>query len=81
MTENARRKSRLDDLLNQLRIQAFTCIVPMENVKNLVSKNHYENFKKHIYFLRGLGYTSYWRILNGADFGCPQNRERVYFKS
>ena len=53
----------------------------MENVKNLVSKNHYENFKKHIYFLRGLGYTSYWRLLNGADFGCPQNRERVFMIS
>jgi DNA-cytosine methyltransferase len=53
----------------------------MENVKNLISKNHYENFKKHIYFLRGLGYTSYWRLLNGADFGCPQNRERVFMIS
>lgn len=53
----------------------------MENVKNLVSKNHYENFKKHIYFLRGLGYSSYWRLLNGADFGCPQNRERVFMIS
>ena len=30
----------------------------MENVKNLISKNHYDNFKNHIYFLRGLGYTS-----------------------
>lgn len=53
----------------------------MENVKNLISKTHYENFKKHIYFLRGLGYTSYWRLLNGADFGCPQNRERVFMIS
>jgi len=53
----------------------------MENVKNLVSKNHYEAFKKHIYFLRGLGYSSYWRLLNGADFGCPQNRERVFMIS
>jgi DNA (cytosine-5)-methyltransferase 1 len=53
----------------------------MENVKNLVSKNHYENFKKHIYFLRGLGYSSFWRVLNGADFGCPQNRERVFMVS
>lgn len=53
----------------------------MENVKNLISKNHYENFKKHIYFLRGLGYTSYWKLLNGADFGCPQNRERVFMIS
>ena len=53
----------------------------MENVKNLVSHNHIENFKKHIYFLRGLGYSSFWRVLNGADFGCPQNRERVFMMS
>ena len=53
----------------------------MENVKNLISKNHIENFQKHIYFLRGLGYSSYWRVLNGADFSCPQNRERVFMMS
>lgn len=53
----------------------------MENVKNLISKKHYDAFQKHIYFLRGLGYSSYWRVLNGADFGCPQNRERVFMMS
>ena len=53
----------------------------MENVKNLISKNHYDAFQKHIYFLRGLGYSSFWRVLNGADFGCPQNRERVFMIS
>ena len=53
----------------------------MENVKNLISKKHYESFKNHIYFLRALGYSSYWRVFNGADFGCPQNRERVYMMS
>jgi len=53
----------------------------MENVKNLISKNHYDAFQKHIYFLRGLGYSSFWRVLNGADFGCPQNRERVFMMS
>ncbi len=53
----------------------------MENVKNLVSKNHIDNFQKHIYYLRALGYTSYWKLLNGADFGCPQNRERVFMIS
>ena len=37
-SENSRRKSRLDDLLNQLRIQALTCIVPMESVRNLLNR-------------------------------------------
>lgn len=53
----------------------------MENVKNLISKNHIDSFQKHIYYLRALGYTSYWKLLNGADFGCPQNRERVFMIS
>ena len=53
----------------------------MENVKNLVSHNHIDNFKNHIEYLKTLGYSSYWRVLNGADFGCPQNRERVFMIS
>lgn len=53
----------------------------MENVKNLVSHNHIENFKAHISFLNELGYGCSWRVLNGADFGCPQNRERVFMMS
>ena len=36
--ENARRKARLEDLLNQLRISALTCLVPMETVKNLLNR-------------------------------------------
>jgi DNA (cytosine-5)-methyltransferase 1 len=49
----------------------------MENVKNLVSKTHMASFQKHIDFLNSLGYATYWRVLNAADFGCAQNRERV----
>ena len=49
----------------------------MENVKNLVSKRHMKSFQKHIDFLNSLGYATYWRVLNAADFGCAQNRERV----
>jgi potassium/chloride transporter 9 len=36
--ENARRKSRLDNLLNQLRIKAFTCVVPIDNIKHLLNR-------------------------------------------
>jgi DNA (cytosine-5)-methyltransferase 1 len=53
----------------------------MENVKNLVSHNHIENFKEHILFLNELGYGCSWKVLNGADYGCPQNRERVFMMS
>lgn len=50
----------------------------MENVKNLVGKNHKADFKKFLLHLEHLGYTNYWDILNARDFGIPQNRERVF---
>jgi len=34
----------------------------MENVKNLVSKNHLENFNKHILFLKEIGYCSNFSV-------------------
>lgn len=37
-TENERRKSRLDELLNQLRIQASTQLIQIEPVKNLLNR-------------------------------------------
>lgn len=53
----------------------------MENVKNLVSNNHMSAFNEYIQTLEELGYGNSWVILNGADFGCAQNRERVFMFS
>ncbi len=50
----------------------------MENVKNLVGKNHKANFIRFLDYLESLGYKNYWDILNARDFGIPQNRERVF---
>lgn len=50
----------------------------MENVKNLVGKNHKDNFLKFLDYLESLGYTNNWAILNARDYGVPQNRERVF---
>lgn len=53
----------------------------LENVKNLVGKNHRHNFDLWLEYLESLGYTNYWDILDGADFGVPQHRERVFVVS
>lgn len=50
----------------------------MENVKNLVGKNHKENFLKFLNYLESLGYKNSWKVLNARDYGIPQNRERVF---
>lgn len=53
----------------------------MENVKNLVGKQHKHNFIAWLDTLDALGYNNYWQVLNAKDYGVPQNRERVFVVS
>lgn len=53
----------------------------MENVKNLVGKQHKHNFITWLDTLDALGYNNYWQVLNAKDYGIPQNRERVFVVS
>ena len=50
----------------------------MENVKALVQKKFVPEFQKWIDTLTGLGYATYWKVINAKDMGIPQNRERVF---
>ena len=50
----------------------------LENVKNLVSKKFKADFDRWLAFLKSLGYSNYWQILNAKNYGIPQNRERVF---
>ena len=50
----------------------------MENVKNLIGKNHKANFEEFLSYLESLGYKNFWDVLNARDYGVPQNRERVF---
>ncbi len=50
----------------------------MENVKNLVGRNHRANFERFLVYLESLGYSNKWQVLNARDYGIPQNRERVF---
>lgn len=53
----------------------------MENVKNICGKLNMATFQEWIDLLSELGYKSYWKVLNGKDYGVPQNRERVIMLS
>ena len=53
----------------------------MENVKNLLSKNHKPDFDRWCKKLEHIGYTNYGNILDAKDFGVPQRRERVFLIS
>ena len=50
----------------------------MENVKNLIGKNHIHNFNLFLEYLASLGYINSWKVLNARNYGVPQSRERVF---
>ena len=56
-------------------------VLLMENVKALINEKHRPNFVEWIKELERLGYSNYWKVLNGKDYGIPQNRERVFMVS
>ena len=50
----------------------------MENVKNLVGKTYRKDFENWLNWLDGIGYQSFWKTINAADYDIPQKRERVF---
>jgi DNA (cytosine-5)-methyltransferase 1 len=53
-------------------------IVIIENVKGLTFAKHHAYFAGILASLRELGYDVDWRVLNSADYGVPQTRERCF---
>jgi len=48
-----------------------------ENVKGLLSMSKGELFQTILSLFQSLGYTVYYKVLNAADYGTPQIRERI----
>lgn len=53
-------------------------VIMFENVKALVQKKFEKGFRMLLDSLSALGYNTYYNVLNAADYGVPQNRERVF---
>ena len=53
-------------------------VVFLENVKHLVHHNGGKTLQTILDKLEDLGYSVSWRVLNGSDYGVPQNRERIF---
>ena len=49
-----------------------------ENVRGILSSKKGEDFKIICASFEEVGYDLFWRILNAADYGVPQQRERVF---
>ena len=53
----------------------------MENVKQMVSKRYIEDFKTWLSVLESYGYKNYYKVLDSANYGIPQHRERIFIVS
>lgn len=77
------------DWLNQLYVERLIVenVTELEKWGPLNSKGKVIKSKKGITFnawiaaIRSLGYTVDWRVLNCADFGVPQARERLFVQA
>ncbi len=49
-----------------------------ENVKGILSSSKGEDFKRILKTFEAPGYNLKWALLNSADYGVPQRRERVF---
>lgn len=83
LVDSEGRKTRSGLFFDALRIIKATRpkIAVAENVKHLTSKNMRPIFELVLKSLEEAGYNNYWRVMNCADFGLPQNRERVLIVS
>jgi DNA (cytosine-5)-methyltransferase 1 len=53
----------------------------MENVSNILSKRHIDDFKQWLNYLEDIGYHNKVYNLNSLNFGVPQNRKRTFMIS
>jgi DNA (cytosine-5)-methyltransferase 1 len=65
------------DVLRIVRARRPAAVL-LENVKGLVSHNGGDTMDTIIGALQEADYWTFWRILDAAEFGVPQHRERVY---
>lgn len=81
MVKGETRSGLLYEVQRLLGISALYDELPkylvMENVKQLVGKKFFPVFNDWVDWLSACGYNTYWQVLNAADYGIPQKRERV----
>jgi len=51
----------------------------MENVKNLVGKNHKPSFDLWVKWLEDNDYNNYWKVLNAKNYNVPQNSYNNFY--
>lgn len=75
---------RILDELNRERerdCSTLPQVLLMENVPEVIGQGNVKYFNQWLAKLESLGYQNYFQILNGKDYGIPQNRRRCFMVS
>ena len=68
----------IEILENQKNRGALPSIVVLENVRNLLTHDKGKTFNRIKNMLEELDYEVYFKLINSADYGIPQTRNRVF---
>ena len=68
----------LEIIRNQKQRGNLPKVIVLENVKRLLTHDKGNTFKIIKKSLEGLGYNIFYKVLNSADYGIPQIRNRVF---
>lgn len=73
----------IERILYELRTErkALPKFLLMENVSNILSKRHIDDFNQWLNYLEENGYHNKVYTLNSLNFGVPQNRKRTFMIS
>jgi DNA (cytosine-5)-methyltransferase 1 len=59
-------------------VPPFTAWGPLDGTGHPIKNRRGETFRAWVAGIESLGYTISWQIINSADFGAPQTRERFF---
>lgn len=71
----------VERILDECEREQRPQVLIMENVPEVIGSKNIQHFAKWLEKLESLGYHCYWQVLNGKDYGVPQNRERCFMVS
>lgn len=73
-----KKRGTLFFVIKEILAKHKTKAVVLENVKNILNHDNGKTFNRILSELNLLGYDCYYQIMNSADFGIPQRRNRIY---
>lgn len=68
----------LEIIKNQKQRGSIPKVIVLENVKRLLTHDRGNTFKVIKKSLKNMGYNIFYKVLNTADYGIPQTRNRIF---